>query len=68
LITCRTPPTYFSRPRSKLRLKRPKKPFFASSPPAFTGLSIVAHSAGVSVSATSTESTMAEMIVTENCR
>jgi hypothetical protein len=33
-----------------------------------TGLSSVAHSAGVSVSATNTDSAIAETMVIENCR
>ena len=37
-------------------------------PPAAGGLSSVAHSAGVSVSATNTDSAMAATMVMENCR
>ena len=36
--------------------------------PLAMGLSKVAHSAGVSVRATSTDSTMADTMVMENCR
>jgi hypothetical protein len=46
-------------------LNQPKKPFF-SSWLAEEGFSKVAHSAGVRISATSTESAMAETMVIEN--
>ena len=57
--------------RSKQRLNQPKKPRtgrFAVRWPFCTGLSSVAQSAGVRISATSTDSSMAETMVTENWR
>ncbi|MNF79846.1 hypothetical protein D3C84_620750 [compost metagenome] len=53
---------------SKKRLNQPKKPRWAPNSPCFMGLSRVAQSAGVRISATSTESTMAETMVRENWR
>ena len=54
--------------RSKVRLNQPKKPRFCRLCPFCTGLSRVAHSAGVRTRATTTESSMAETMVSENCR
>ena len=55
-------------PWSKLRLNQPKKPRFGASWPWSCGFSSVAHSAGVRISATSTDSAMAETMVIENWR
>ena len=53
---------------SKLRLNQPKKQPLPWCSSWLTGLSIVAQRAGVSVRATTTESAMAETMVTENWR
>ena len=53
--------------RSKKRSLRPSKPL-RCSPGSLGGRSKDAHRAGVSVSATSTDSTMAVTMVIENCR
>ena len=58
--------SYFLLARLKLRLNQPNGPFLAR--PSLRGLSKVAHSAGVKISATSTDSVMAETMVMENCR
>ncbi|MNN11195.1 hypothetical protein D3C76_1675100 [compost metagenome] len=51
------------------RLNQPKKPPLCSPWSPFSiGLSMVAQSAGVRTSATSTDSAMAETMVMENCR
>ena len=49
-------------------LKRRKNQFSLKCSPFLIGLSSVAHSAGVRMIATSTESVIAETMVTENCR
>jgi hypothetical protein len=49
-------------------LNQPKKPLVLPWLPSAGGLSIVAHSAGVKITAIDTESNIAAMIVTENCR
>ena len=49
-------------------IERTEEPFFGASPPLPAGFNIVAHSAGVSDNATNTESSIAETIVSENCR
>jgi hypothetical protein len=59
---------YFSLEAAKLRLNQPKKPLWLGPWPFSTGFSRVAHRAGVSTRATSTDSTMAETIVIENWR
>ncbi len=65
-------PTTRSRYRALLRSNAPlnqrKKPVSPWCSPCFSGVRIVAHSAGVSTMATSTDSAMAETIVAENCR
>jgi hypothetical protein len=52
--------------RSKLRLNQPKNRLFLAMVLGF--FNIVAQSAGVRISATSTDSTMADTMVTANCR
>ena len=59
---------YFLLLASKSRLKTPKKPCWAMCPPLCAGLRKVAHRAGVSTNATTTESSMAETMVSENWR
>ena len=54
--------------RVKVRLNQPKKPFFSMWWPASTGLSSVAHSAGVSDRAMKAENAMDTAITSENCR
>ncbi|MNP77060.1 hypothetical protein D3C76_1744100 [compost metagenome] len=50
-------------------MNQPKKPPLAVwCSPFFSGLSMVAQSAGVKISATSTDRPMAETMVMENCR
>ena len=61
-----TPPMYLSVALAKVRLNQPKKPFWCSSSPLCAGFSSVAHSAGVRISATSTDSNMADTMVSEN--
>lgn len=51
--------------RSSIRLNQRAG---AMPPPCPRGLSSVAQSAGVRISATASDSTMTEMMVTENCR
>jgi hypothetical protein len=53
---------------SKLRLNQPKKPRVFMGSPLGLGLSIVAHMAGVRISATMTDSTIADTMVIENWR
>lgn len=67
-ITCSTPPWYFFWLLAKVRLNQPKKPVFSSWWPFGIGSSMVAHSAGVRIRATRTDSTMAATMVSENCR
>ncbi|MNN08157.1 hypothetical protein D3C81_1210060 [compost metagenome] len=51
-----------------MRLNQPKKPRLATwCSPLAIGLSMVAHSAGVKIRATSTDRAMAETMVIENC-
>ena len=50
------------------RLNQPKKPFFSRWCPASTGLSSVAHKAGVSDSARKAENAMAVAMVAANWR
>ncbi len=57
-----------ARPRSNQRLNQPKKPLCSTWPPGGSGFRIVAHSAGVRISATSTDSAIADTSVMENCR
>ena len=69
----RTPRWYFLLPASNLSLnqsrKRPTGPLPCSMwPPFLIGLSMVAHSAGVSTIATITDSAIAVTIVAVNCR
>ena len=64
----RTPARYVELLCSNVRLNQPKKPRSAWCSPFFSGFSIVAHSAGVSTIATSTDSAIAETMVAENCR
>ena len=59
---------YRALPRSKTRLNQPKKPVVGPCEPFSTGLSSVAHSAGERISATVTDSSIAEAIVIENWR
>ena len=49
-------------------LNQLKKPVCSTCPDGGSGLRIVAHSAGVSISATSTDSAMADTSVIENWR
>ncbi|MOA59695.1 hypothetical protein D3C78_1843770 [compost metagenome] len=51
-----------------MRLNQPKKPFLSSWCPLATGLRMVAHSAGVKVSASSAEKKMDTAIAIENWR
>ncbi|MNY16729.1 hypothetical protein D3C86_1500120 [compost metagenome] len=51
-----------------MRLNQPKKPFFSLWWPLGTGLRIVAHSAGVKVSASKAEKKIDTAMATENCR
>ncbi len=69
------PPTAWTKRvvlRRNVRLNHPKKPpnppRSPRSWPRATGFNIVAQSAGVNTSATSTDSAIAETMVTENCR
>ena len=64
-IARRTTLMYWRLARSKLRLNQRKKPSFPCSSGRFR---IVAHSAGVKIRATSTESTIDDTMVMENCR
>ena len=54
--------------RVEPRLNQPKKPVCSTCPDGGSGFRIVAHSAGVRISATSTDSTIADTSVIENCR
>lgn len=66
-----TPFSYLFCPRSNLSLNQRKKRASGPLPSCFLGscgFRIVAQSAGVRISATSTDSTIAETIVIENCR
>ncbi|MNF09500.1 hypothetical protein D3C80_2101790 [compost metagenome] len=53
--------------RSNILLNQPKKPFFSRWAWS-TGLRMVAHKAGVKISATTTDRAIAETMVIENCR
>ncbi len=59
---------YIPAARSKSRLNQPKKPPLARWWPFSTGFSRVAQSAGVSISATTTDSAIDETRVIENWR
>ena len=64
----RTPDRYAELPFSNVRLNQPKKPRSAWCSPFCSGFNIVAHRAGVSTIATSTDRAIADTIVAENCR
>ena len=53
---------------SKVRLNQPKKPRLACACPYLAGFRMVAHRAGVRISAVSTDRPIADTMVMENCR